>query len=149
MVYIASDHAGFETKQKTIEFLNQNKIAFEDIGPYEFNKDDDYPDFAFKLGETVVEKNGKGIIICGSGVGVCIACNKVKGVRAGYAESEEHAIESRTDDDTNILVLDAMTFNPEIDFAIITTWLNTVFSEEERYVRRIKKIEEYENRGVV
>ena len=147
MVYIASDHAGFEIKVKTISFLRQNSIDFEDMGPFEFNKNDDYPDFAFKLGETVVEKSSKGIIICGSGVGVCIACNKVKGVRAGYAESEEHAIESRTDDDTNILVLDAITFDPDIDFAIITTWLNTVFSGEERHVRRLKKIEEYENRG--
>ena len=148
MVYLASDHAGFETKQKTIVFLKDNKIDFEDIGPYEFDKTDDYPDFAFKLGETIVEKSSKGIIICGSGVGVCIACNKVKGVRAGYAESEDHAIKSRTDDDTNILVLDAMTFNPDIDFAIITTWLNTVFSGEERHIRRIKKIEDYENNQI-
>lgn len=146
MVYLASDHAGFEIKQKTTTFLKQNNIVFEDIGPYEYNKNDDYPDFAFELGETVAKEASRGIIICGSGIGVCIACNKVKGIRAGYAESEEHAIKSRTDDDTNILVLDAMTFDPEIDFAIITTWLNTVFSEEERHVRRIKKIEEYENR---
>lgn len=145
MVYITSDHKGFDIKGKTIEFLKANKIQYEDLGPFKYDPEDDYPDYAFMIGEKVVKEKSKGIVFCGSGVGVCVAANKVKGVRASYIESEDHAIKSRTDDDANILVLDAMTFDPEIDYAIISTWLNTAFSQEERHIRRLRKIADYEN----
>lgn len=147
MVYIASDHRGFDEKEKLKHFFDLSNVDYTDLGPFKYDPADDYPDYSFKLGETVVKENSKGIILCGSGIGVCVACNKVKGVRAGYAESIEHAIKSRTDDDTNILVLDDMTFEEESDFPIITAWLNTDFSNEERHVRRIQKISDYENRN--
>jgi ribose 5-phosphate isomerase B len=145
MLYIAADHRGFDEKEKLKHFFDLSNIEFEDIGAKEYDPDDDYPDFAFMLGELVVKENAKGIILCGSGIGVCVACNKVKGVRAGYAESIEHAIKAREDDDTNILVLDDMTFEEDEDFPIITAWLNTDFSGEKRHIRRLKKISDYED----
>lgn len=146
MIYIAADHNGFEAKAKILAFLESGGHEAKDLGPLTFDKDDDYPDYAFKLGETVVRENARGIIVCGSGIGVCIAANKVKGVRAGYVESTEHAVKAMEDDNTNILVLDNMTFDPATDFPIIETWLNTSFSEFERHVRRLQKIADYENR---
>lgn len=145
MIYLASDHRGFDAKEQLKVFLKSLNFDFEDLGPFEYNADDDYPDYAFKLGETVVKNSAKGIIICGSGVGVNIAANKVHGVRAGYSESVENAVKSRTDDNTNILVLDSMTFNPDTDFPIVRTWLTTEFSNEERHARRLKKIADYES----
>lgn len=144
MIYISSDHNGFEYKAKIIEYLKSINEEIEDLGPFVYDKDDDYPDYAFKLGEKVSSENVRGIIICGSGIGVCVACNKVNGVRAGYCESVEHAIKCKTDDNINILVLDTIIVDEELDFKIIRTWLETPFSEEERHVRRINKISEYE-----
>ena len=85
MLYIAADHRGYDEKEKLRHFLDLSNIEFIDLGAKEYDPDDDYPDYAFKLGEIVVKEDAKGIILCGSGVGVCVACNKVKGVRAGYA----------------------------------------------------------------
>lgn len=144
MIYITSDHKGYEAKNQISEYFNENQIEFTDLGPDKYNPNDDYPDFAFQLGKKVVENNAKGIIICGSGIGVSIAANKVDGIRAGYVESKEHAIKARTDDDTNVLVLDTMTFDPQKDFEIIQVWLNTPFSNEERHARRLKKISLFE-----
>lgn len=145
MIYIGSDHQGFEAKGKIVSFLESAGMSVEDLGPHEYVKTDDYPDFAFAVGEKVAEADSaKGILICGSGIGVTIAANKVKGIRAAYAESKEHAIKSREDDDANVLVLDNMTFDPSKDFALIEAWLNTEFTGEERHLRRINKIREYE-----
>jgi len=144
MIYLAADHRGFHAKQKIKEFLESLNHTVTDLGPHNYDKDDDYPDYAFLLGEKVAKENSKGIIICSSGIGVCIAANKVKGIRAGYCESEKHAVSSRGDDNTNILVLDEMTFDTDSDFKIITAWLNTPFSGEERHKRRLEKISAYE-----
>lgn len=146
MIYIASDHNGFEAKTKIIAFMEASNLDYQDLGPFQFEKTDDYPDYAFPLAERVVAENAIGILLCGSGTGICIAANKVKGARAAYVESVEHAIKAREDDDANILVLDSMTFSPVVDFPIIETFLNTKFSEAERHIRRIKKISDYENK---
>ena len=145
MIYIGSDHQGYETKGKIVSFLESAGFDVEDLGPHEYIKTDDYPDYAFAVGEKVADDAaGKGILICGSGIGITIAANKVKGIRAAYVESIEHAVKSREDDDANILVLDNMTFDPSKDFAVIEAWLNTDFTGEERHLRRINKIREYE-----
>lgn len=146
-VYIASDHRGFEIKNEIRAYLETSGYNVEDIGPVVYDKDDDYPDFAIPLAEKVVAEKAMGILLCNNGAGVTIAANKVKGARAAYIEAKEHAITSRQDDDANIMILDVLTFDPEKDFEIIETWLNTEFSGEERHVRRIRKIEEYEDRG--
>ena len=148
MIYIASDHGAFQEKNEIKDYLISEGYDVNDLGPEEFNKSDDYPDFAFKVGESVAVSNGadRGILLCTSGIGIAIAANKVKGVRAAYVESEKHAVSARKDDDTNILVLDALTYDSKKDFDIIKTWLNTDFSGEERHQRRVNKIIEYETR---
>ncbi len=145
MIYLSADHRGFEAKNQILSLLQQKSLEVKDLGPYSLDPDDDYPDFAFLLGETVTNNPGSyGIIICGSGIGVCIASNKVKGIRAGYCESVEHAVKAREDDDTNILVLDTISFDFEKDKEIVLTWLKTPFSGEERHIRRLGKISKYE-----
>ena len=146
MVYLASDHAAFKAKNEIAAFLESAGISYEDLGPQELIKDDDYPDYAFSVGEKVAAEDGaKGILLCGSGTGICIAANKVKGVRAAYLESKKHALVAREDDDANIIVLDSLTFDPATDLEIIETFLNTPFSNADRHIRRIKKITDYEN----
>ncbi|KXK25874.1 MAG: putative ribose-5-phosphate isomerase B [candidate division WS6 bacterium OLB20] len=145
MIYLAADHRGFESKAKIAAFLESAGHEVSDLGPHSYDKDDDYPDYAIPLAETVAGEDGaRGILICGSGVGVTIAANKVKGARAGYIESVRHAEAARTDDDINILVLDEFTFSPETDFPIIEAFLGTPFSDEDRHNRRLQKISDYE-----
>ncbi|HOY46651.1 MAG TPA: RpiB/LacA/LacB family sugar-phosphate isomerase [Candidatus Dojkabacteria bacterium] len=145
MIYIASDHRGLETKKSIMDFLKENGMQYQDAGPYEFNQNDDYPLFAFELAELVVKNNAKGILICSTGSGMAIAANKVKGARAVFVESLEAARLSREHNDCNILVLDNMTYDPQKDHEIIKIWYNTPFSGEERHIRRLKEISDYEN----
>jgi ribose 5-phosphate isomerase B len=146
-VYLGSDHAGFEAKEKVKAFLETAGYSVADLGDLDYNQSDDYPDYAFKVGEAVVAEPGSlGVLLCGSGTGICIAANKVKGVRAAYIESREHAVAARNDDDSNIIVLDDLTFDPVKDFPTLETFLTTPFSNAERHVRRIGKITEYENK---
>ncbi|MFQ5493411.1 MAG: RpiB/LacA/LacB family sugar-phosphate isomerase [Candidatus Dojkabacteria bacterium] len=147
MIYIAADHQGFEPKSKIIDYLESAGYEVKDLGNTRYDEKDDYPDYAIPLAEEVVrDKGSHGIVICGSGTGVTIAANKVLGARAVYIESERHAEAARADDDANILALDAFTFDPEVDFAIIEKFVNTPFSEAERHVRRIQKISDYERK---
>jgi len=147
MIYIASDHAAFEQKLIIVNFLREQGYNVEDLGPDVYEKADDYPDYAFPLAERVVAEKAKGILLCGSGVGVSIAANKVKGARAAYAETKINAVKSREDDDANILVLDAITFDPDKDLPLVKIWLETEFSGAERHIRRLNKVSEYENQS--
>jgi ribose 5-phosphate isomerase B len=145
MIYIASDHAGFETKEKIKDFLKENGMQFQDAGPYEIHPQDDYPLFAFELAELVVKNNARGILVCSTGSGMAIAANKVKGARAVFVESTQAAKLSREHNDCNILVLDNLTYDPLKDHEIIKIWYTTPFSNEERHIRRLKEITDYEN----
>jgi len=104
MIYLGADHAGFELKEKIKKFLNKKKINYEDLTP-KFKEGDDYPEIAFKIGEKVSRDRGNGILFCGSGNGMAIAANKVKGIRAVEAYDRISAKLSREDNDSNILVL--------------------------------------------
>jgi ribose 5-phosphate isomerase B len=144
-VFIASDHAGFNIKEKIKKFLDKQKVPYHDAGPGEIISGDDYPDYAFKVASRVARnKNYRGILICGSGAGMCIAANKVPGVRAVAAYDKYTAKFSRLDNNTNILCLRGRKFSFRKMKKIISIWLNTNFSNEERHKRRLKKIEEYE-----
>lgn len=139
-IYIASDHRGIELKKYIIKKLN--KIDIEDLGS--FTKDSvDYPDFAFKLGKKVVDEDTFGIAICGSGIGISIACNKVKKVRCAKVNTIKDAIITRKDNDSNIVALSA-SINKDRAIRIIEEFINTPFSNEERHIKRINKINEYE-----
>jgi len=144
VIYVGADHRGLSFKKKIVEFLRDEEYKVKDMGPLKYNEDDDYTDISIKLAETVVRENTKGILICGSGVGVCVAANKVDNVRAALCTSEKQARMAREDSDANILCLSADLIDEETNFKIIKTFLETVFACEERFIRRINKIKKYE-----
>lgn len=147
-IYIASDHGGYQLKKRLLRYLeNELNVKAEDMGPMEFDQADDYPDYALPLARKVVETDGRGILICTNGIGVCIAANKVKGVRAGIGYNIDVAQSMVNDDNANIICLAAKLSSDEHAMAIVKKWLETKFSGEgarERYVRRLKKIAELE-----
>ncbi len=146
-IYIGSDHAGFELKGKVIEFVKELGHEVEDKGAFEYNPDDDYPDFVKPVAEAVAgDKESRGIVLGGSGQGEAICANKFRGVRAMeyYAPSrgEVNIIEdSRTHNDSNILSLGARFLSEEEALEATRLWLGTPFSGDERHVRRIAKLD--------
>lgn len=141
-VYIASDHAGFKAKEELKKFLQDEKseIWVEDLGT---NSEDsvDYPDYAKKLAQKVVkEKNSFGILICGTGIGMSIAANKVKGIRAALCHNEFTAKMSRNHNDANVLCMGARILGIEEMKKIANAFLNERF-EFGRHENRVKKVE--------
>lgn len=144
-IYLASDHAGFELKNALREHL-VHKLAceVEDLGPDTLNPDDDYPHFAYRVTTKMLgdeDPNVRGVMICGSGQGMAIAANRVRGIRAVVAWNEEEARASRNDDDANVLALASRFINQEEAFKITETFLATKFSQAPRHIRRIQEIE--------
>lgn len=145
MIYLGTDHRGFELKERIKGWLGQWDYPYEDMGAFEYDKDDDYPDFAKAVAQKVAaEPDAKGILICGSGVGVVIAANKVKGIRAGTAINAGQIKDSVSDEDTNILGISADYLSGQAE-EIVKTFLETKFSGQARHVRRVNKIKELEN----
>lgn len=144
MIYIAADHRGFRLKEEIKKWLEVNHYEFRDLGAKEYDKNDDYPDFAIDIAEKVAIENARGILICGSGAGASIAANKVRGIRAGLCTSEKQSKAARNDDDINLLCLSADAVSVEDNIKIVSVFLETRFSSEERFIRRINKIKDYE-----
>jgi len=142
-IAIASDHAGYETKEKIKLLLKELKHSVEDLGPA--NTDSvDYPDYALKVAQGVgVGKYERGILICGTGLGMCITANKVKDVRAATCHNQFTAEMSRRHNDANILCLGAKVVASEEIEPIIKIWLATPF-EGGRHARRVDKIKQIE-----
>ena len=143
-LYIACDHLGLEIKKELIKHLNNNGIKVTEIG-MENSELDDYPDFAFKLGSLVSKDEGSlGILICGNGVGMSIAANKVKGVRCVRATNTDDAFKGKNHNGANVLSLGA---NLGIDLCkeIVDTFISTKSADLDRYLNRIQKIIKYEN----
>lgn len=146
-VIVASDHAGYKLKEKIIKYLRGKKIEYQDLGTDSPNSVD-YPDYAIRVAEKVARsRNTRGILVCGTGTGMTIAANKVKGIRAVAAYDSYSAKMSRIDNDSNVLGLRGRFFPYEKVKKIISIWLNTPFSEEERHKRRLKKIADYERKA--
>jgi len=142
MIYLGTDHRGYNLKEELKKFLEQEKIKFQDLGNLEYDEKDDYPDFAKKVAEKVSSnsKKDKGILICGTGIGMSIVANKFKEVRAGLCLSGYMAKRAVEEDDINILCLSADITDTGTSEKIIKEWLKAKFKNEERYKRRIKKI---------
>lgn len=143
MIYIASDHAGYRLKEEIKDYLDELGIKYRDLGPKKFDPDDDYPDWAFKVAQKVGQNpdEDKGILICGTGQGVMLAANKVKGVRAILAWDEWTAEMAKAHLNSNILTLGGRVTPLKTAKKIVATWLSTAFSREERHKKRLKKIE--------
>ncbi len=144
-LFIGSDHGGYQLKKRIIRYLeNELKLEIEDLGPFEYIETDDYPDYAIPLAQKVAETNGRGILICKNGVGVCIAANKVNGVRAGIGYNLSAAETMVLDDNTNVLCLAAKLGSEDHHLAMVKKWLETEFSGDERHIRRLGKVAELE-----
>ncbi|MFA4827342.1 MAG: RpiB/LacA/LacB family sugar-phosphate isomerase [Candidatus Shapirobacteria bacterium] len=144
MVYIGADHRGFRLKEEIKKWLETEHYEYRDLGANEYDKEDDYPDITFKLAELVAREKTKGILVCGSGAGASVAANKVIEIRAGLCTSERQVAAARNDDDINVLCLSADSVAVEINLKIVAVFLGTLFSSEERHLRRIQKIRDYE-----
>ena len=141
---IASDHRGYTLKEQLIDRLME-EYDITDCGTTS-TESVDYPDYAFKLGNLVADKDVDfGIAICGTGIGISIACNKVKGIRCAKVDTLEEAIATRVDNDSNII---AFGENMPLEKALelLKTFIKTNASNEEKHVRRRQKISEYEDR---
>jgi ribose 5-phosphate isomerase B len=143
-IFIGADHRGFELKQKIIDSLHEKNIRIEDLGSYEYMADDDYPDFAKKVAEAVLQAPDErlGIVICGSGVGTSIVANRYQKIRCGLAINPEQVVHARKNDHINILSLgaDYIDFNKAME--LISAFIETSPVSEEKYIRRIKKTDQ-------
>lgn len=144
-IAIGSDHGGFNLKESIIKFLKEENIEFKDFGCY--SKDSvDYPDIAFPLAEAVSKKEyDKGIVICGTGIGVSIVANKVKGIRAALCNDCFSAKASIEHNNANILAIGERVTGPGLAVEIAKTWLKAEF-EGGRHNRRVEKIRNIEER---
>ena len=144
MLYLGTDHRGFDLKENIKAYLNTQGLPFTDLGAFSKEPDDDYPVYAQKVA-SAMRSDDKGILICGSGHGVCVAANKVKGIRASLVLNPESTRAGRRDDDLNIICLSADQTNVNNAQAIVETFLRTDFLNEERHRRRLNQIKDMEN----
>ena len=145
-IAIGCDHAGFPLKAPAIEELRRLGHEVIDLGT---DNDDaaDYPDFAQKVGEAVMRgEAGRGLLLCGSGVGAAVAANKIPGVRAAVCHDTFSARQGVEDDDMNVLCLGARVIGPQLALDVIRAWQGAVFSNAERHVRRLNKVKAIEAR---
>lgn len=146
-IYLGTDHAGFELKEKIKSFLSEKKFDVEDCGAFIFGENDDYPDFIAKTAINVSENpDSRGIVFGKSGAGECIVANKIKGIRAILGFNKENVVLSRLHNNANILSLGSAFINEELAKDLVGTFLETQFTNEERHIRRINKITEIENK---
>ena len=146
MLYLGADHRGFDLKEELKRRLGVEGIEFEDAGNTELDPQDDYVDFAKKVADLVLkDPTNRGVLICGSGVGMDMVANKVKGIRSCLVYDTQRAQQSRAHEDANIMCIPADVLIPEQAVEIIKSFINTEFTKEERHVRRLKKMEEIEN----
>jgi len=146
MLYIASDHGGYHLKKYLVSYMeNQLEQKIVDLGPHEFVESDDFPDYAIALSKEVAkERANRGILICKTGHGMCIAANKINGIKAIVGYNIEGTEMGRKHNNANVLCLAAKVLSQDHATAIVKKFLETQFDGDERLVRRNKKIEELE-----
>ena len=145
-IAIGTDHNGEHIKKEIIRLLESKKIEVLDLSPRNFTIDD-YTDYAIKVGEAVRKKEATyGLLLCGTGIGMSIAANKVKGIRCAHVSNINEAALSREHNDAQIIAMSAKKPMHEI-IKMIDIFINTNFKEEERHIRRINKITEYEEKN--
>jgi ribose 5-phosphate isomerase B len=146
-IAIAADHGGFFLKNDLLQRLG-SVYTFIDLGAEKFDSSDDYPDYAYAVArEVAAGRTGRGILVCGSGVGACIAANKMKGVRACVCHDTYSAHQGVEHDDMNILCLGSRIVGVELAVELVNAFLTAKFKNEGRYLRRLKKIITLENQS--
>lgn len=143
---ICADHGGFELKQKIVPFLIKNNFDIIDFGAITLDNSDDFPDFVIPLAKAVSQREVfRGIAICGSGVGACIAANKIAGVRAALITEHFSAHQGVEDDDMNLICLGGRITGFASAEEFVLAFLNAEFIGAERHLQRLKKIQDIEN----
>ena len=146
VIGIAADHGGFELKEKMKTFLTENNFSVVDFGAKKLDKADDYPDYVLPLAKAVASAEVlRGIAICGSGVGACIASNKISGVRAALITDYFSAHQGVEDDDMNLICLGGRVTGYASAEEFVLAFLNAKFSAAERHLRRLKKVQDLGN----
>lgn len=147
-VYLGSDHAGYELKNHLVEWLTENGHEPVDCGPHIYDALDDYPPFCLRAAErTAADPEALGVVIGGSGNGEAIAANKVRGVRAALAWSEQTAALGREHNNANVISVGGRMHTVEEATRFVEIFLNTPYSGDERHTRRITMLSEYETTG--
>lgn len=142
MIAIGCDHGGYELKKEIIKHLEERKLEYKDFG-CNSTESVDYPEYAKAVAGAIVSGEAEqGILICGTGIGISIAANKIKGIRAAVCTDCFMAEATRLHNDANILAMGARVVGPGLALKIVDTFLNTEFSNEERHIKRISKIED-------
>lgn len=146
MIYLGADHRGYQLKEKIKERLTEEGYQWEDLGNDQLDVEDDYVDFAQKVSEKVLEdpQSNRGILLCGSGVGMDIVANKFPGIRSALVYDVARAKQSREHEDINVISLPADVLNEAQAWAIVQTFLTTSFSNEIRHQRRLSKLAQIE-----
>ena len=144
-ILLGADHGGFELKQELAAHLRSAGHDVVDLGAHEYDAADDYPDFALLVSRGVAAGDGeRGVIVCGSGVGACVAANKVKGVRAALCHDTYSAHQGVEHDDLNVLCLGGRIIGGALAREVLDAFVNAKFSGEERHRRRLQKVLEAE-----
>ncbi len=148
-IAIGADHAGFTMKQDLAAQLRELGHDVLDLGAHRLDPSDDYPDFAEAVGQAIVEgKAERGVLICGSGVGVSVAANKIPGIRAAVCHDAYSAHQGVEHDNMNVLVLGSRIIGSELARELVRVYIAAQFSGEERHCRRLAKVDAIENRNL-
>lgn len=144
-IYIGADHNGMELKRQIAEFLRRGGYDVTDEGNVAPQPDDDFPQFAGRVAASLLadsDPDSRGILICGSGQGMCMAANRFKGIRASLCWNADLARAARNDDDSNVLCLPSRFLTFDALQPVITVWLSTPFAGAARFKRRIRELDE-------
>jgi ribose 5-phosphate isomerase B len=144
-IYLGADHNGYEYKSAIARLLERDGHEVIDCGDLKRDTEDDFPKFAGQVTSALLadtDKSARGILVCGSGQGMCMAANRFKGIRASLCWNVDEARSSRNDDDSNVLCLSSSYTSLDDVEVILSAWLNTPFAAAPRYVRRLKQLDE-------
>ena len=149
-IAIGADHAGFAMKEELAGQIRKLGHDVLDLGAYKADASDDYPDFAEAVGKAIIEgKAERGVLICGSGVGVSVAVNKIPGIRAAVCHDAYSAHQGVEHDKMNVLVLGSRIIGPELAHELVRSFLAAQFSGEERHLRRLAKVDAIERQYLI
>lgn len=147
LIAVAADHGGFSLKGRVIEVVRAAGHEALDLGAYALEPADDYPDFARSIGEAIqTGRAERGVLLCGSGVGACVAANKMLGIRAAVCHDTYSAHQGVEHDNMNVLCLGARIIGPELIPELVDAFVAAKFTGEERHVRRLGKIDAIEKK---
>ncbi len=146
-IAIGADHGGFDLKERLAAFLRKQGHTVIDVGAYD-DRPSDYPDFALAVaGKVLGKKAVRGILVCGSGVGACIAANKIPGIRAAVSHDTFSAHQGVEDDAMNVLCLGARIIGPQLAEEVVAAYINARFSHAARHRRRLQKVKKIEDKA--